>query len=386
MGAERSTPSISRDFDISAALNCISPILCAPPSPQVAADMDSDDDDALFAAALESFEQAAARQAPQRALDDPVEPPKAQALQPLRVSNAGGSGGAAVVAVPPACAPPRQPAAAAPPASGVRHLFYTGRKQSPLPAVNGAAGGSCVAGAADLPVQQAPQPQPMQQQQQQQRQQLPAEAATGATAAAFEPQQNPGPVPRADGALIEPALQQQQQQPAPAAAEPAADAATAAAAPQPQPRRKLRQLFDFLVVYDLEATCERDKTKQLTPQASKGCQPRARSAPTGRAACHATPVAPACNLPLCRGACSNYSTALCGARPPPACSCVPLPSDLPLPASPSPTAALHASSPACLPLAGDHRAVLCGCGHLQPAAAGPRLPTICAPRPAPTAD
>ncbi|PRW45744.1 ERI1 exoribonuclease 2-like [Chlorella sorokiniana] len=42
----------------------------------------------------------------------------------------------------------------------------------------------------------------------------------------------------------------------------AAEAGGAAA----QPKRKLKQLFDFLLVYDLEATCDADKSKQPQPQ------------------------------------------------------------------------------------------------------------------------
>jgi hypothetical protein len=114
--------------------------------------------------------------------------------------------------------------------------------------------------------------------------------------------------------LIEPAFQQQQAQaptteqppaaqPGPGNAQPAAAAAeeAAEAAPQPQPRRKLRQLFDFLVVYDLEATCERDKSKQLTPQASQGCQPVVLARPS-----LAKLLVTQCLLPLLEAACKTW--------------------------------------------------------------------------------
>lgn len=45
-----------------------------------------------------------------------------------------------------------------------------------------------------------------------------------------------------------------------------ADAATATAAAGAQPKRKLQQLFDYLLVYDMEATCDSDKSKQPQPQ------------------------------------------------------------------------------------------------------------------------
>ncbi|PSC73911.1 ERI1 exoribonuclease 2-like [Micractinium conductrix] len=51
----------------------------------------------------------------------------------------------------------------------------------------------------------------------------------------------------------------------PAPAEAALAAAAAAAEPAPK-KRRLKQLFDYLLVLDIESTCDRDKSKQPSPQ------------------------------------------------------------------------------------------------------------------------
>lgn len=65
------------------------------------------------------------------------------------------------------------------------------------------------------------------------------------------------------------AMQHAAQEPAAVAAPPAQpEAAQPAAEVQPAPSkpRRLKQLFDYLLVLDIEATCDRDKAAQLQPQ------------------------------------------------------------------------------------------------------------------------
>ncbi|KAL4437325.1 hypothetical protein ABPG75_004464 [Micractinium tetrahymenae] len=62
------------------------------------------------------------------------------------------------------------------------------------------------------------------------------------------------------------AAQQAAQQPAPSKAAQQPAPSKAAQHPAPSKPRRLKQLFDYLLVLDIEATCDRDKAAQLLPQ------------------------------------------------------------------------------------------------------------------------
>lgn len=99
---------------------------------------------------------------------------------------------------------------------------------------------------------------------------VPGAPAAGEAAGSERDQRLQGP-PEGSAAAVVPAPAAATPAPAAteaaAAGEAAAEAADAGAAAGAAPRRsRLRQLFDFLLVMDLEATCDRDKAAQPMPQ------------------------------------------------------------------------------------------------------------------------
>jgi hypothetical protein len=253
-----------------------------------------DSDDELYCQALYSFEHPGAVQRPGM-----VDHNVGAASKPLQALNGQSALGAAT-----SSAPAARPAPA-PACSNVRSLFLSASRQA------GAPQHPCG------PFQQHYQPLPAQQQsswpsrqdqqlqqqkraQPQQQEPLPRivteglapkyaaghrpGVANGAVCSRGGPStQHAAPTSEAGQHQVAGAAQQQPSLDAAAAAAPAAGidacsapAASAAPAPAPAPaaaavgappqKRRLRQLFDYLLVLDLEATCDRDKATQPMPQ------------------------------------------------------------------------------------------------------------------------